>query len=237
VILLALTMLAIGGADILGARDRKHPALACLVVTALTYAVAYGLGLSLLEATIVSGALFVTVGVWLGAARHRPGMQLSLLAAVLISAFAASGAIGAGRSTLANWYSNLHFGFVHTTSIDQFMLAVASAVFATASSNRIVKLILRAVGTQVQTGESRLKGGRILGPMERIFVGAMIVSGSLAGVGALIAAKGLLRLPEIRSGEDEQTGAGDDVTEYFLIGTFSSLLIAGTLGLLISASA
>ncbi len=69
--------------------------------------------------------------------------------------------------------------------------------------------------------------------MERLFIGAMVVSGNLVAAAALVAAKGLLRLPEIR---DSPKDGDDQVTEYFLIGTFSSLLIAGTLGALVSAS-
>jgi hypothetical protein len=81
-----------------------------------------------------------------------------------------------------------------------------------------------------------LTGGRLLGPIERLFVGAMVISGNLTAAAALIAAKGLVRLPEIRSRNEQASGVADQVTEYFLIGTFSSLLVASLLGALVSGS-
>ncbi len=97
--------------------------------------------------------------------------------------------------------------------------------------------MLEAAGTPTAVGERTLSGGRLLGPMERLFVGAMVLSGSLTGAAVIIAAKGLLRLPEIRSSADQLGGAADQVTEYFLIGTFCSLLLASALALLVSGSA
>ena len=85
-------------------------------------------------------------------------------------------------------------------------------------------------------GESALRGGRLLGPMERLIVGAMVLSGDPGGAALVIAAKGLLRLPEIRSGADQLKGRSDQVTEYFLIGTFSSLLLAAGAGVLVLAA-
>jgi hypothetical protein len=50
----------------------------------------------------------------------------------------------------------------------------------------------------------------------------------------VVTGKGLLRFPEIRS---ERTHRGPDfVTEYFLIGTFTSLFLAGLFGLLVLAA-
>lgn len=83
--------------------------------------------------------------------------------------------------------------------------------------------------------ESSLRGGRVLGPMERLMVAAAVIAGGLAGAGFVVAAKGLLRFREIR-GDDLRKPGIDEVTEYFLIGTFTSILIAAVLGLLVLAS-
>jgi hypothetical protein len=85
--------------------------------------------------------------------------------------------------------------------------------------NRTVRLVLQAAGTPAPKGETALSGGRILGLMERLFIAEMVVSGNLTAAAALIAAKGFLRLPEIRSYTERRRGASDQVTEYFLIGT------------------
>jgi hypothetical protein len=78
--------------------------------------------------------------------------------------------------------------------------------------------------------------------MERLLVAAAVISGGVAGAGFVIAAKGLLRFREIQA--PERRGKGrirgprvDEITEYFLIGTFVSILIAATAAILVLAAA
>ncbi|HEY7457064.1 MAG TPA: hypothetical protein VH703_07295 [Solirubrobacterales bacterium] len=74
--------------------------------------------------------------------------------------------------------------------------------------------------------------------MERLIVAAGVVSGGVAAAAFVIAAKGLLRFHEIRgAGEsvDAQNGV-DEITEYFLVGTFASILLAAAVGVLTSAA-
>jgi hypothetical protein len=66
-----------------------------------------------------------------------------------------------------------------------------------------------------------LKGGRILGPLERSFIFAMGLSGHFSALAAVIAAKGVLRFPEISHANDEGNTA-----EYVLVGSFVSWLLA-----------
>jgi len=125
----------------------------------------------------------------------------------------------------------LAFPFVAEVSADQFTLALAVALFLLATANRIVRLLLDAALPQWKSGEDTLKGGRILGPLERLIVGAIVLSGDPAAAAIVIAAKSLLRFPEMRKGDD---GPGPEaVTEYFLIGTLSSLLIAALMAILV----
>ncbi len=53
--------------------------------------------------------------------------------------------------------------------IGQFLLGCGAALFVLATSNRTVRLVLQAAGTPAPKGETTLSGGRILGPMERLF--------------------------------------------------------------------
>lgn len=66
--------------------------------------------------------------------------------------------------------------------------------------------------------------GRLIGNIERIILTIVVAAGSYAALGFLVAAKGL-----IRSDEFEQR----DFTEYFLIGSLCSVLIALGAGLVI----
>lgn len=108
------------------------------------------------------------------------------------------------------------------------------------TGNVIVRLVLRATGT-VDPGRGAshdvartLKGGRLLGPMERLVIVGLGLAGHLTAASVVIAAKGLLRFPELQSKRDNPAEPTiDEVTEYFLVGSFVSWLVSlGSLVLL-----
>lgn len=241
-IVLSLALLGFAVTDLL--RWSPEPvsimraSLAIVGATAVTVAVAFLSGLGVREVVVVGLIMIVILTVWL-LFDHRPlkhlgpGAPLAWIFVVLLLAFAASGLADTVSGPLERWYSNLPFAFTRSVPIDQFLLGASAGLFLLATANRIVRLVLEAAGTPVAAGETVLKGGRVLGPMERLFVGAMVLSGDLTGAAIIIAAKGLLRLPEIRSNTAQRKGRDDQVTEYFLIGTFCSLLLAGGLTALV----
>jgi len=73
-------------------------------------------------------------------------------------------------------------------------------------------------------------GTSLLGPMERVLIIGLGLAGQLTAAGLVIAAKGLIRFPELQAKRDDRTsidGVGiDAVTEYFLVGSFVSWLVA-----------
>lgn len=79
----------------------------------------------------------------------------------------------------------------------------------------------------------QLVGGRVIGPIERLLLIGLGLAGGAAVIAALVAAKGVVRFPEISA--DRGTGAN---AETFLVGSLTSwaiaaggaLLIWGTLG-------
>jgi hypothetical protein len=100
-----------------------------------------------------------------------------------------------------------------------------------ATANIAVRLVLDAVGVPAATNEKKLKGGRVLGPMERVFIVVLGLAGAGTAAAVVVAAKGLLRFPEVR----REINGPSDVTEYFLIGSFASWLVAvGGVALLVS---
>ena len=88
-------------------------------------------------------------------------------------------------------------------------------------ANSIVRAVLDNVGRGLLAQERRLKGGRVIGPLERVLVFGLAVSGNIGGVAAIMAAKGILRFPEINRDEGDGSGA-----EYVLVGSFVSWFIA-----------
>lgn len=71
-----------------------------------------------------------------------------------------------------------------------------------------------------QPGEASLRGGRWIGPLERLLLLLLVSAGMHAAVTAVIAAKGVIRFPEISRDEH------GDKAEEFLIGSLASWALA-----------
>ena len=103
-------------------------------------------------------------------------------------------------------------------------LVLGAAVVQLSTANLLVRLLLDAIGVPATDNEKTLKGGRVLGPMERLFILVLGLLGNLTAAVVVVAAKGLLRYPELqRRSRDE---GPTDLSEYFLIGSFASWLLA-----------
>lgn len=115
-----------------------------------------------------------------------------------------------------------------TVPADRVMVAVGVVLLQVATANIAVRLLLDLVGVPAHDNEKRLRGGRILGPMERVLVVGLGAAGSLTGASLVIAAKALLRFPELRAPDPGGSphGGPSDVTEYFLVGSLASWMLA-----------
>ena len=244
-IVLSLALLAFAVVDLLRWSPDHVPAgragFALVAATAVTSATSALSGFHARGVAIVAVATLVVLTVWLlfdalPPKYSAPAYPLAWILMVVIGAVAVTGSRDPVSGPLERWYTNLPFAATQSISVDQFLLGASAGLFLLASANRIVRLVLEAAGTPVSAGETALKGGRLLGPMERLVVAAMVLAGDLTGPAVVIAAKGLLRLPEIRTNRDQRVGKDDQVTEYFLIGTLCSLLIAGGLAGLVLAA-
>ncbi|MFB7251785.1 hypothetical protein [Microbacterium sp. NPDC056234] len=76
-----------------------------------------------------------------------------------------------------------------------------------------------APGAHAQRGG--FKGGRLIGPLERVIVFMLTLTAAYPILAAMLAAKGIVRFPEIS--KDGETGAR---AEYFLVGSLVSWVIA-----------
>ena len=73
----------------------------------------------------------------------------------------------------------------------------------------LVRLVLKSTGTINPRGRrryaaTRLKGGRLLGPLERVFILALALGGQVTAASVVVAAKGLLRFPELSSRREQE---------------------------------
>lgn len=78
-----------------------------------------------------------------------------------------------------------------------------------------------AATTTPADGRGGFKGGRLIGPLERTIVMILTLAAAYPVLAAMLAAKGIVRFPEIS--RDGETGAR---AEYFLVGSLVSWVIA-----------
>ena len=76
--------------------------------------------------------------------------------------------------------------------------------------------------------ETHLRGGRWIGPLERLLLLLFASTGMHAAIAAVVAAKGVIRFPEISKDE------GGDKAEEFLIGSLASWTLAALVAVLLS---
>ncbi|OBG98395.1 hypothetical protein A5698_01395 [Mycobacterium sp. E136] len=117
-------------------------------------------------------------------------------------------------------------------SPDRLLMVIGVMLMQLVTGNQLVRLILGSVGSVKPAGEpqasDRLKGGRLLGPMERVLILGLGLAGQLTAATAVVAAKSIIRFPEINAQKARENGGIgiDEVTEYFLVGSFASWIVA-----------
>lgn len=116
-------------------------------------------------------------------------------------------------------------------------IVVALLLFTVHGGTTIVRGILKKSGAVPTVKDDVTDGrtldvkefnrGRLIGTLERVLLFAVVIAGSYEALGFIVAAKGLIRSREFELSRD--------MTEYFLIGSLSSVLIALATGSLAKA--
>jgi hypothetical protein len=133
---------------------------------------------------------------------------------------------------VARWAKWVDIAGIGDVGPDRLLMVVGVVTLQLVTGNQLVRLVLGSVGAVKPEGQpqpsDRLKGGRLLGPMERILILGLGLAGQLAAATAVVAAKSIIRFPEINAQKARENGniGIDDVTEYFLVGSFASWIIA-----------
>lgn len=235
-------LLAVGAADLVRqfAPRRWIGYLSVAVILLLLGSVSDAL-LPMLAGLVV-GALWV----WCMPS-ERPA-PLGFWPAVLLGVLSIGAVVWLGARTDAGligsvWTLRSPFGDV---PFDLAILTLGAAVFLLESSNLVVRAALdgehtwrpaEAAPVEASTAEdpavesvtadipasdprAGFKGGRLIGPLERILVMILTLAAAYPILAAMLAAKGIVRFPEIS--RDGETGAR---AEYFLVGSLVSWVI------------
>ena len=171
---------------------------------------------------------------WLCLRSERSGKQqgapLAVFGAALAVLTLSSGWSSAVHGGVARWSAWVQLP-LHDVTPTRVLMIVGVVLAQFATGNQLVRLVLASVGAVRPAGEpqpsDRLKGGRLLGPMERLLILSLGVGGQVAAASAVVAAKGIIRFPELTAQKNRNGEVGiDEVTEYFLVGSFASWLLA-----------
>lgn len=250
---LAVWLIGVGVSDLLRSVEHPHVRRAAVPVGAATVVVVGLLaGLTGAGDLVALVASVVPLAGWVVLSERslrRGGghaRALLVLGAAALALVATSGFASTAGGPLGRWLAWADLPFSGDRPVERLLLVTGLFVVNLATGNVIVRLVLVSVGamrpsaahggrSSAQPSE-RLKGGRLLGPMERIFILGLGLAGQVTAASIVIAAKGLIRFPELQSAKDDSTsvkGDGiDEVTEYFLVGSFVSWLVAlGSLAL------
>lgn len=200
--------------------------IAAVIVVALG---AWGAGVAWWWA---AGILVVTVA-WLvstmpsthtdARARTYPWPLIGL-AVMILATLATTPVIAEPSGWLPDWFATLDppTASAHdAAAFTRFALIVGCVLVLIETANIAVRLVLATSVSGIAKAEQELKGGRILGPIERVFIFAMALSGEYLAVSAVIAAKSILRFPEV-----SREGGHGSRAEYVLVGSFVSWGIA-----------
>ncbi|WP_137846184.1 hypothetical protein [Microbacterium sp. 2FI] len=243
-IVAALILVAIGVADI--ARQYLRPAhraigYALLALFVFALGALAGAWLAALLAIAVTGAW-----VWLFPtdAPARAGLWPAVAVAVICGVFAATLGARADAGIIGDvWLLPSPVGDL---TVDHTLLAIGAVLFLLESGNVVVRAALTVEMPQLAASVIEdsiegapdhgaataapvtqplaapiLKGGRLIGPLERIVVFALTLAGIYTLLAAVLAAKGIVRFPEI-----SRDGELGNRAEYFLVGSLVSWVIA-----------
>ena len=214
----ALALLALGLHDLLDAvlpgawpapRRRwlaRAGAAVAAVLAAVLVAVLAPTGMS-----VAVGGGLVALGLLMGWTWLHPDRPLGVVAVA-----AAVGLVAVLESTLAP---------AGLRSAPPALTLPAVAVALTETGNRVTRAVLALAGRSADGGDEEaedpaadgLRGGRYIGPMERLLMVVLGLAQAYPVIAALMAAKGIVRFPEISA----DRGAGSRAEE-FLIGSLAS---------------
>ena len=140
----------------------------------------------------------------------------SVLAEVSLATIVAALGVGLALTHTANIVARATLARVRPTSL---AVAPHARRWRLRLGSWAIGSIERAEPTRAPAAEpqSTLRGGRLIGPIERLLIVALAMTGAYAVIAALVAAKGIVRFPEISA--DSETGSK---AEEFLIGSLVS---------------
>lgn len=129
------------------------------------------------------------------------------------------------------------------TPLALHLLVAAPLVVLGATGNAVVRSVLLLASDEpaLERSQSKLRGGRFIGVLERWLIFGLALAGEPTAAALVISAKSIIRFPELsarsqagdsNAGESPDDASSrrldeaDEITEYFLLGSLASWTLA-----------
>lgn len=244
---LGLLLLALGTSDAVSAGLVGHPPrrrwAGPVVGVAVAAVAGLAVGAHLVGLSAAVALTVLTVGLWTYLRARRdsdiPAAWAGLAVLIIATMSALVVPVSASGGAVARLLQGSDADAIR--SLDAGMALLGAGVLAAlgATANATVRLVLVLAGPEVLRSRGRLRGGRLIGPLERYLILGLVVAGSPTAAGLVVAAKSVLRFPELASSARDATPTVvtdapavdaldrvDAVTEYVLIGSLVSWSLA-----------
>ncbi len=244
--LVAALLAALGAADLVRGphlEPRPAPILRGAVAGAAMWALVV-LSTAMPPVALLGAGL---VPVWLLATtrwRERvPGVGVVGLLLALGAGVAVSGLVPPAAGPVAEWFGSVPAAVALGTSPERFLVLAGAVLFAVESGNVVVRAVLVDTGTVASPDEEAVKGGRVIGPIERVFLLGMALLGQYLAIGAIVTAKSILRFPEIGAAPSRssrllsargRSRSRRKTAEYVLVGSLVSWAVAFGLAVVVA---
>jgi hypothetical protein len=229
--ILGALLLAIGAADVARPSDRAPTRAERIRTWAILIAAICALCWAASQPVWVAAPAIAIGGAWIElSSRPRGGVVglVVLAAGIAIAICGAEPDAGVGTPLEQAWQA---IRPEPLTGVDAATAVLAAGVlaFLVNSANLVTRVVTSRVLRQTRDDDrptAILRGGRFLGPIERIIIVGLILAGVPGGIAVVVTAKSVIRFPEISG----STHRGVDA-EYFLIGSGVSWGLALLAGL------
>lgn len=236
---IGLIAMAIAG-TVAGGLTREIPnsrraGIGILIAIAIVWILGLYFGLS--PAAMVFLVVLVAIPLVVGAfidrlissksARAWVGLVVELWCVVSLGIMGATAA--ADGQWLQSLLSRLPYPGIEEASAETAVLLVGIFLWLGPVANAVVRMVLRAAGADPEASEQKLRGGRIIGILERWLILGFVLSGQPTAAALTVSAKSIIRFPELSEKARSDEGGKDDiteVTEYLLLGSLASWTLA-----------
>ena len=172
---------------------------------------------------------------WLGLRLGRPSESragwsaIVLMTCLGLTVLAAPQANARLPDSVQSALSDSPFELLSSYSADELILHLGVLLLLMGTANGFVRAVLVASGTRFDASADTLRGGRLIGVIERWLIFALSIGGEPTAAALIVSAKSLVRFPELSSASKAAPKDGapapreiDYVTEYFLLGSMLS---------------